>query len=139
MKSALDASILVAALCGGDPDHEACRALVMSGRHVVFAHGLAESFSTLTGGRLGFRLPAAEASKLLRHHLVPRINCVSLDGDAQLRAFDEAEARGVRGGAIYDFLHLVAAREAGAKRFFTLNLKDFLAFHRPGDPEILAP
>jgi len=49
------------------------------------------------------------------------------------------KTRGVRGGAIYDYLHLVAARKSGAKKFYTLNLSDFLSFHRPGDPEILAP
>jgi hypothetical protein len=47
--------------------------------------------------------------------------------------------RGVSGRAIYVYLHLIAARKAGAKRFYTLNLNDFLSFHRPGDPEILSP
>jgi len=41
--------------------------------------------------------------------------------------------------AIYDYLHLVAARKAKAARFYTLNVTNFTAIHRPGDPEIEHP
>ena len=50
-----------------------------------------------------------------------------------------AQHRGVRGGAIYDWLHLAAARKAGAEVFYTLNLRDFQALARPGDPLIRIP
>jgi predicted nucleic acid-binding protein len=139
MNSALDSSFLVSALCGGDPDHVACRKVLTSGEPFVFAHSLVETFSTLTGGRLGFRMPSAEAANLLRRQIAPKLRIVSLEANELLKAFEEADARGVRGGAIYDYLHLVAARKAGAQQFFTLNQGDFLAFHRPGDPEILSP
>ena len=52
---------------------------------------------------------------------------------------DEAHHRGVRGGANYDWLHLAAARKAGAEVFFTLNLRDFQALARPGDPLFRIP
>ncbi|MEO8616214.1 MAG: PIN domain-containing protein [Luteolibacter sp.] len=139
MKAALDSSIIVSALCAGDPDHAACRKVLLSDRHSVLAHALTETFSTLTGGRLGFRIPASDAATLLQQQVTPKLRCVLLDADEMLAACEEAEARGVRGGAIYDYLHLVAARKTGAKKFYTLNLSDFLSFHRPGDPEILAP
>jgi hypothetical protein len=51
----------------------------------------------------------------------------------------EAESRGVRGGAIFDYLHLVAARKAKVQKLYTLNVSNFVAFHRAGDPEILSP
>ena len=51
----------------------------------------------------------------------------------------ESQSRGVRGGAIHDYLHLVAARKVGAQRFYTLNVSDFQSFHRQGDPEIVHP
>lgn len=139
MKSALDSSIIVSALCSGDPDHEACRKVLLACRNSIFNHALTETFSTLTGGRMGFRVPTSDAANLLRQHVLPKLRSATLDADDLLAAFDEAEARGVRGGAIYDYLHLFAARKSGAKRFFTLNLSDFLSFHRPGDPEVLAP
>ena len=139
MKAALDSSVIVSALCDGDPAHDACRKVLLAGRHSVLPHAFAETFSTLTGGRLGFRLPASDAADLLSKRIVPKLRSVLLDADDLLAAFGEAEVRGVRGGAIYDYLHLFAARKAGAKRFFTLNLSDFHSFHRPGDPEILSP
>lgn len=139
MKSALDSSIIVSALCAGDPDHDACRKVLLAGRPFVFAHAFAETFSTLTGGRLGIRVPASDAAKLLRQQIAPKLQNIPLDAADLLTAFEEAEVRGIRGGAIYDYLHLVAARKAGAKKFFTLNLSDFLSFHRPGDPQILSP
>jgi predicted nucleic acid-binding protein len=139
MKSALDSSVIVSALCAGDPDHEACRKVLLSARHSIFDHALTETFSTLTGGRLGFRVPTSDAAMLLRQQISPKLRNVLLNADELLAAFEEAEACGVRGGAIYDYLHLVAARKAGAQRFYTLNLSDFLSFHRPGDPEILSP
>lgn len=139
MKSALDSSVIVSALCAGDPDHHASRQVLLVGRHSVLTHAFTETFSTLTGGRLGFRVPASDAATLLRQQIVPKLSKVSLDESDLLAAFEEAEIRGVRGGAIYDYLHFVAARKAGAQRFYTLNRSDFLSFHRPGDPEILSP
>ncbi len=76
---------------------------------------------------------------MLRQQIAPKLSNILLDESDLLAAFEEAEIRGVRGGAVYDYLHLIAARKAGAKRFYTLNLSDFLSFHRPGDPEILSP
>ena len=73
---------------------------------------------------------------LRRQQISPKLRDVPLDEVSLPAAFEEAESRGVRGGAIYD---VVAARKAGAKRFCTLNLGDFLSFHRAGDPEILSP
>lgn len=139
MKTALDSSVLVSALCVEDEHHLACRKILLSGKSLVFTHTFTETFSTLTGGRLGFRVPASDAAKMLRGQIAPKLLATQLDADELLQAFDEAENRGIRGGAIYDYLHLFSARKSGAKRFYTLNLTDFLAFHRPGDPEIVTP
>lgn len=139
MKSALDSSVLISALCADDPDHAACRKALLTSRPTVFDHAYSEAFSTLTGGRLGFRVAPSDAAALLRLQVSPKLVATSLNQEDLLSAFEEAESRGVRGGAVHDYLHLVAARKAGAKRLYTLNLSDFLSFHRPGDPEILAP
>lgn len=139
MSAALDSSVIVAALDEGDPEHAACRRLLLSARFSIHAHALSETFSILTGGRLAVRVPAVEAAALLRRWIAPRLAVVSLSERELLRAYDESSARGVRGGAIYDFLHLVAARKARATRLYTLNVADFRAFHRAGDPEIALP
>lgn len=139
MKLALDASVIIAALDGADPDHAACRRLLLSSKFSIHGHALSEAFCTLTGGRLAIRLSAADAASILRHSVAPRVTITALTETDLLNAFEESTRRGVRGGAIYDYLHLVAARKADARRLFTLNTSDFNAFHRPGDPEISHP
>lgn len=105
----------------------------------MYSHGISETFSTLTGGKKAFRLGASIAAKILEEHFVPRLTIALLSPSDMLRAMREAESRGVRGGAVFDYLHLVAARHAGAERFYTLNVSNFRAFHREGDPEIIHP
>ena len=139
MKAAVDSSILVAALDAGDPDHEACRRLLLSEKLHARPHALSETFSTLTGGRLAIRISAEAAAKILRQQMAPRLRLRELSESELMEAFDESQRRGVRGGAIYDYLHLVAARKSGAKKFYTLNTEDFKSFHRAGDPEIVQP
>jgi predicted nucleic acid-binding protein len=135
----VDTSVLVAAMIGTEDFHEPCRTLVVKGESYLYAHGIAETFSTLTGGRKGFRLSSAMAAAFLEDHFVPRLTVTTLTPTETLRAMREAESRGVRGGGIFDYLHLVAARKAKAARFYTLNTSNFLSCHRPGDPEIVHP
>lgn len=139
MNSFIDTSVLVAAMIEHEGFHGPCRALVAQGEESMYAHGIMETFSTLTGGKKVFRLSAAVAAELLDDHFIPRLTITTLTPVEMLRAMREAEARGVRGGAIFDFLHLVAARKAKAARFYTLNIAHFRAFHRTGDPEIVHP
>ncbi len=103
------------------------------------SHAVSECFSTLTGGRLGKRVSANMVAKALGATFLPAVNGTTLDASEIVKALAEAERRGVRGGAVYDFLHLMAAGKIGAKKLFTLNLADFVSFHRPGDPEIVHP
>ena len=60
----------------------------------------------------------------------------ALSGKEVMSALLECESRGVRGGAVYDWLHLVAAKKAGAEALVTLDARDFQALARPGDPRI---
>ena len=139
MKVALETSVIVAALDAADPAHAACRRILLRGKPGAWTHALSETFSTLTGGKLGFRISASQAAALLRDFVSPRLALISLTGPDLLAAYSHSEKRGIRGGAIYDYLHLVAARKAGARRMHTLNTADFQAFHRSGDPEIAPP
>ena len=139
MSDFIDTSVLVAAMVATEPFHMECDALLNRKALGAYAHGLAETFSTLTGGRKSFRLAASIAAAVLEEDYVPDLVITALTPTEMLRAMREAEMRGVRGGAIFDFLHLVAARKAKAARFYTLNVSDFRAFHRAGDPEIVHP
>lgn len=135
----LDTSVVVASLDPDEPHHRACDRVLAAGSQKLFAHALAETFSILTGGRQGRRLRPAAAAELIRISVLPFVDVVSLSGKDVMAALAEAEARGVRGGAVYDLLHLVAARKAGAARLLTLDVRDFQALVRPGDPRIESP
>jgi len=76
---------------------------------------------------------------LLRKWTAPRLVVTTLETDDLPSAFEDSSARDVRGGAIYDYLHLVAVRKARAPTLYTLNVADYRSFHRPGDPKIIHP
>ena len=139
MMSYIDTSVLVAAMVAGEAYHKECRSLILKETVGMYGHGLTETFSTLTGGRMAFRLAPSVAANLLEQHFAPRLTITSLTPNEILKAMAEAEGRGVRGGAIFDFLHLMAARKAKAAKFYTLNTAHFLAFHRSADPQIVHP
>jgi predicted nucleic acid-binding protein len=135
----LDSSVLIASLVEAQAHHAECDR-VLAGRGVhVRAHAFAEVFSMLTGGRLGQRITPNVAASLIEEGIVPAVKVVQLDPADILAALRETETRGVRGGAIYDFLHLAAARKCRATRLYTLNVRHFQAFLSPGDPEIVHP
>ncbi len=135
----IDSSVLVAALVATEPHHAECSQLLDSEPVGMYPHGLTETFSTLTGGRRQFRMPAALAAAMLAEDYAPGLAFTALTPNEMLRALGESESRGVRGGAIFDYLHLVAARKARAAKLYTLNVSNFRACHRPGDPEIAHP
>ena len=139
MKDHVDSSVLVAAVVDSEKHHAACLALLQKGGLQAHSHALVETFSTLTGGRNLPRVSAAVAAEILETTVLPRVKTVQLSARAIIQAMKEAEARGVRGGAIYDYLHLVAARGEKAHRIYTLDGSNFLSFHRRGDPEIVHP
>jgi hypothetical protein len=76
---------------------------------------------------------------LLQEDYLPTLSIAALDPAQMLSAMQDAESRGIRGGAVFDYLHLVAARESRARQFFTLDVSNFRAFHRACDPEIALP
>src|ERR1700688_3677461 len=110
----IDTSVLVAAMIADEAHHERCRAIVAKGGCGMYAHGIAETFSTLTGGRRPYRMAASTVAELLELHFIPRLTITTLTPAEMLRALREAESRGVRGGGIFDYLHLMAARKAKA-------------------------
>ncbi len=135
----VDTSVLLASLDPEEASHGACDRLLATGGHQIYAQALAEAFSVLTGGRKGRRFSAETVATLMQESLLPYVTVQTLTGKDLMAAMKSAQARGVRGGALYDWLHLVAARKAGAEVFYTLNLRDFQALAKPGDPALRAP
>lgn len=139
MSVLLDSSVLVAALSSDEDWHAECLALLLQGQGVIYSHALMETFTTLTGGKLGSRISADFAAQLLSQTVRPRVQVIELNADELLEALQQARQHGVRGGAVYDYAHLVAARKAGVEMIYTLNLSDFQALRRQGDAEVRRP
>jgi predicted nucleic acid-binding protein len=139
MSHYLDSSVLVASLLPADPDYSSCEQLLALPGGLTLAHSLNETFATLTGGRLGIRIDQDTAAAMIRESILPSVQLVDTTGPMILDAHDKARSRGVRGGAIYDFMHLLAAAHTGAAALYTLNTSDFLALQKAGDPVIRHP
>lgn len=137
-RAALDSSVLIAALREAETHHEQCALLLRRGLS-VWAHALPEIFATLSGAPGKQRMSASLATRSIELSVLPRVQAVALDDAEVLDAIRAAESVGARGGAIYDFLHLRAARKVRATIFYTLNVGDFRALVRAGDPQILHP
>jgi predicted nucleic acid-binding protein len=119
MKRYWDTSALVDAL------HDSrIESLALEPDQWIRPHTLAEAFSTLTGGRLGFKYLPSDAAAMLRD-LTARFNFVELDAPETLAVLAAAEKRGVRGGRVHDWLHACAAKKAGVTILLTDNLTDF--------------
>lgn len=134
----LDSSVLVAALRTEEPDHAACLRAVKAGG-VTSTHAMLEAFAVLTGNPTPPRVSPGYAASRLADSFEKRLKPVSLTWAESHSMLAEAQGRGIRGGAIYDYQHLVCARKAGADTLLTLNTSDFISFARPGDPAIKFP
>ena len=111
-------------------------ALLLEPGQWIRPHTLAEAFSTLTGGRLGFRYLPDDAAALLVE-ISQGLNYVELDAAETILALREAQAHGVRGGRIHDWLHARAAAKAKVQVLLTDNLSDFAGLET--DFQLAAP
>lgn len=119
MKVYWDSSALIAAL-----QSPAIRREVKRGSAITRSHSFSEIFSTLTGGRLGFRCDAEDVNRMLRE-LSEELEVCDLSFEQTLHWMEQSKAKGIRGGAIYDFLHACTAVEFGCDSLCTLNRSDF--------------
>ena len=91
---------------------------------VARSHAFAEMFSTLTGGRLGYRLKSDDAAKLIGE-IAGHLKVEDLLGGELLKVLSEARERGVRGGQVHDLVHAAAAIKASCSCLVTYNVRDF--------------
>jgi predicted nucleic acid-binding protein len=143
VKVAFDTSVLVAALVAEHPFHARAAPWMRAtrdGTHagIVALHALAETWATITALPLDPRVTGERARemvwRLVDHVEVPRSSKAEYEEAMRLCA-----VAGVRSGAVYDALHYVAARNAGAKAFLTFEVRDFARFVAPGGPTVHAP
>ncbi len=134
-----DSSVLVAAISEDDPDHESAGAAWDNAeRRVLYAHGILESFATLTGKRHPASLSPNDANAVISDY-VGVANIFQFTAKQLLALLAGTHRLGVRGGAVYDDMHLCAARQCGADRIFTLNKRHFVAIAPDLADHILHP
>lgn len=129
MKTYFDSSALVAAMVETEAHYaEALAALADVADGFTSTHAIAETFATLTGGRMETQLTPNEAMQFIDTNVVKRLSILELSLDDYEQAIVRSQAVGARGGAIFDMLHLEAARRGNARRIFTINLRHFQVF-----------
>ena len=136
MSALLDSSVLVAALASDELKHAECLARLLNGGNCIYSHALLETLSTLTGGKLGVRVTSDFAVRMLSESVLPRVTVIELSYVEIIQALGVAQSRGIRGGGVYDYMHLVAAKKANASVIHTLNMDVFMHLRRGDDPEI---
>lgn len=76
---------------------------------------------------------------MLSETILPRVSVIELSSSEIIASLAIAQSRGVRGGGVYDCMHLVAAKKANVSVIRTLNMDDFLHLRRGDDPEVCLP
>ena len=79
------------------------------------------------------------AAQMLSETILPRVTVVELSTGEIMTALPAAQSRGVRGGCVYDYMHLLAAKKGDASVIYTLNMDDFQHLRRSDDPEVQHP
>jgi hypothetical protein len=114
-----DASALVDALHDTNVETKA-----LEPGQVTRVHTLAETFSTLTGGRLGFQYLPDDAAALIAEMTADFVFVELTEAEVKA-ALATAQQRGVRGGRVHDLLHAIAAQKARVAEVVTDNISDF--------------
>ncbi len=114
---------------------------VTSGRHegVVAAHGLAETFTTLTRLPLSPMIHPTEAYRYVKETIVEHCEVVILHERDYLATLESAAQGGLRGGILYDALQLRCAEKARCDRIYTFNLSHFTRLAPHLDKRIMQP
>jgi predicted nucleic acid-binding protein len=129
MKTYFDSSALIAAMVEGEEYHaSALDALAGVSEGITSTHALAEIFATVTSGRLDIRLTPNQATELIETSVAARLEVMNLTLSDYRQAMKASHKVGARGGALYDMLHIEAARRCRANRILTINVRHFQTF-----------
>ena len=141
MKWFLDTSVLVAAFYLDHPHHEPSFELFARAtpKHACCAaHTLAEVYAVMT--RLPVKPPvAAEQAVLFLETMRARLTIVALNEGEYFDAIEQAAARGVVGGKIYDALIVRCAVKSRAETIHTWNIADFTRLAPEATPRVRTP
>jgi predicted nucleic acid-binding protein len=138
---AIDTSVLVAAMVAAHESHEPAKQWLDAVNRreldaLVSTHALAELYAVLTRIRGGL---SPEEAQLTVGNLPNRMRVVPLTSGAYMRAVERCSARGLKSGAVFDALHLIAAERARADALLTFNPDDFTRLAQGERPRVVVP
>jgi predicted nucleic acid-binding protein len=140
-RDAVDTSVVVAALLGWHEDHAPARAALeaglAAGRLIVPAPVPVEAYSVMTRLPAPHRISPADAVALLGDTFRD-VTVIALEPKEIWTLLAWLDERKIAGGRAYDGHILACSKKGRARRLFTLNARDFLAFDEPGI-EIVRP
>jgi len=105
-----------------------------AGEHFTRLHLFSEVFATMTGRGIPVKDELGNPARLIMsapdaatwfRRFSGRVKLVNLDLTETLNALDQAQAKGVQGGRVYDHGHAMAAAKSNADVILTRNTEDF--------------
>jgi predicted nucleic acid-binding protein len=140
----LDTNIVVADAVEAHEDHTRAVSLIQEAQRrrwtlFISAHGLAESYAVLTGTPFSHSVSPAEAWLILQENVFQLFEIQSLSRTDYTEVIRNCAAQGWSGGAIFDALHLQAARKANCTRIYTFAVQDFRRIAPDLGDRILSP
>lgn len=144
MKTLFDTSVLVAASVRHHEHFprafEALRRVAAKRtRGLVCCHALAETYAVLTRLPVSPRIHPTEARRIIEENVLGHFEVVPLPPRLYTDTLRVAAELGVMGGALFDLLHLQAARANGCEAILTFNTAQFRQLAPDLAPKIAAP
>ncbi|NBD37157.1 MAG: hypothetical protein GVY10_01140 [Verrucomicrobia bacterium] len=104
---------------------------------LVHSQSVLEFHSAMTQLPKGLAVPPLEVRAILEEGILRHVECRTLVRKKVEEAQRLAAEAGLMGGIVYDFYHLIAAREMNAEVVLTFNLRHFEAIVPPGMPFVI--
>ena len=139
-----DTSVIVAGLIEAHPFHEKSNSWlgkIVSKKEKGFisSHTLAELYSSLTTIPVVPKLRPDQVMHLLEESILKYFGIYEFKKEDYVNILKESSLYSLKGGMIYDALHIHAAKKIKAKTILTLNLKHFQLIWPEGKKIIKSP
>jgi predicted nucleic acid-binding protein len=144
VKVLLDTSVLVPALVAAHPLHARAIPWLAGARlgtfeGLVAAHTLAELYATLTVLPVRPPLAPGAVGRLLEESVLAHCTACALAADGYRAVVASLVERRIVSGAVFDAVIIESGRRAGAERFVTFNIADFVRVAPDLAPRVILP
>lgn len=139
-----DTSVIVAGLIEAHPHYEKSNpwlGKVVSGKEKgsVSSHTLAELYSSLTTIPVIPRIRPDQALYLIEESILKHFKIYEFKKEDYISVLKNSSLHSIKGGTVYDALHILAAQKMKANIVLTLNLKHFLSIWSEGKKILKSP